>query len=352
MAFRGVFSRGLRAQRGTTGLETAIILIAFASTAAIFAYVVLSTGMFAATKSHEAATAGLDQVASSFALNGDVKANGVEPLTVSAVEGAGGWTASPNVTAATESSDYKRGAAGLRLTIGSSFSSGLVAYLDRPSTVNLSDHFSVALSIKATGTVDANVLRLVLDDSVGCGSPEETLNIPALAIDSWIRHRTNVADASALSAIACVGISAASDPGAVTLYIDQIEGPAEVQSVHVALENAIPTRGVAFVTTADSDNDGLLSDEATQTHYLIITYMSDDTITRDLTWTTSELGLGDGDNTLEAGETFILNIDLRAVDPIPTARSLITIDIATASEGSLTLEKIAPSQITPSMILN
>jgi len=138
----------------------------------------------------------------------------------------------------------------------------------------------------------------------------------------------------------------------VTLYVDHIEGPAEVQSIHVAMENAIPTHGIALVTTADSDSDGVLSDEATKTHFLIITYMSDDTVVRDLAWTTSERGLGDGDNTLEAGETFILNIDLRAVDPVPTTRSLITLDIASNSDGSIVLEKVVPPQITPSMVLH
>jgi hypothetical protein len=347
-----IAKRVSRPQRGATGLEAAIIMVAFAGTAAIFAYVVLSTGMFASIKSHEAATAGLDQVSSSLDLVGDVKADGVVATTVSSVEGAGGWTASPNVTAATETSDYKLGSGGLKLTVAGAFTTGLVAYENLGATVDLSGHFSVGLWVKATGTIDANALRLVIDDSAGCGSPEETLNIPALTADSWLRHRINVSDAIALSAIACVGISAASDPGAVTLYVDHIEGPAEVQSIHVAMENAIPTHGIALVTTADSDSDGVLSDEATKTHFLIITYMSDDTVVRDLAWTTSELGLGDGDNTLEAGETFILNIDLRAVDPVPTTRSLITLDIASNSDGSIVLEKVVPPQITPSMVLH
>ena len=73
-----IAKRVSRPQRGATGLEAAIIMVAFAGTAAIFAYVVLSTGMFASIKSHEAATAGLDQVSSSLDLVGDVKADGVE----------------------------------------------------------------------------------------------------------------------------------------------------------------------------------------------------------------------------------------------------------------------------------
>lgn len=350
-AFRAIANRARQAQQGATGLETAIIMVAFAGTAAIFAYVVLSTGMFATSKSQEAAAAGLDQVSSSVELVGDVKADGVVATTISTTEGAGAWVASPNVAASTEASDYKLGSAGLRLVVDSAFTAGLVAYEDLAPTVDLSGHFSVSVWIKATSAVNANVLQLLIDDTAGCGSPEEALNMPALTANTWVRHRVNVSDATALSAVACVGISAASDPGAVTLLLDHIEGPPEVQMVHIEVANTIPTRGITFITTADSDSDGLLSDEATKNHFFIITYLSDNTIVRDLAWTTSELGLGDGDITLEAGETFMLNIDLRAVDPIPTVRSMIALDISSHSDGSILTEMIIPPQITPSMVL-
>jgi hypothetical protein len=326
-------------------------MVAFAGTAALFAYVVLSTGLVATLKSQETSAAGIDKVASSLELVSDVRADGVVARTVSSVDGAGGWTASTNVTAATEASDYKKGTGGLRLTVASGFTTGLLAYEDLASTVDLSGHFSTSVWVKATGAIDADALRLVIDDSPGCASPEETLDIPALTADKWLRHRINVSDATALTAVACVGISAGSDPGAVTLYVDQIEGPAEVQMVHVSVANAIPTHGIAFVTTVDSDGDGLLSDEPTPTHFMTVAYMNDDLITRDLAWTTTELGLGDGDITLEAGETFMLNIDLRAVNPVPTERSLMRLEIETTDEGSFMLEKIVPPQITPSMVL-
>ncbi len=48
-------------QRGITGLETAIILIAFVVVASVFAYTVLSAGIFSAEKGKEAIHSGLDQ---------------------------------------------------------------------------------------------------------------------------------------------------------------------------------------------------------------------------------------------------------------------------------------------------
>ena len=42
--------KGLRGEKGITGLETAIILIAFVVVASVFAYTVLSAGLFASQK--------------------------------------------------------------------------------------------------------------------------------------------------------------------------------------------------------------------------------------------------------------------------------------------------------------
>ena len=63
-----------RDQRGITGLETAIIMIAFVVVASVFAYTVLSAGIFSSEKGKEAVHAGLDQARSSMELVGPVVA--------------------------------------------------------------------------------------------------------------------------------------------------------------------------------------------------------------------------------------------------------------------------------------
>ncbi len=57
-------------QRGVTGLETAIILIAFVVVASVFAYTVLSAGIFSAQKGQEAIYTGLKQARSSMSVVG------------------------------------------------------------------------------------------------------------------------------------------------------------------------------------------------------------------------------------------------------------------------------------------
>ena len=64
-----------RDERGITGLETAIILIAFVVVASVFAYTVLSAGIFSSQKGQEAVYTGLQTARSTLALKGDVVGN-------------------------------------------------------------------------------------------------------------------------------------------------------------------------------------------------------------------------------------------------------------------------------------
>jgi flagellin FlaB len=65
---------GGSSQRGITGLETAIILIAFVVVASVFAFTVLLTGIFASERSKETVYAGLEEVKSSLEPRGAVVA--------------------------------------------------------------------------------------------------------------------------------------------------------------------------------------------------------------------------------------------------------------------------------------
>jgi archaeal flagellin FlaB len=66
--------RRLADERGITGLETAIVLIAFVVVAAVFAFVVLSTGLFSAERGKETVFAGLGKTRGSMVLTGNMLA--------------------------------------------------------------------------------------------------------------------------------------------------------------------------------------------------------------------------------------------------------------------------------------
>ena len=64
--------RSARNEQGITGLETAIILIAFVVVATIFAFVVLTTGVFSAERGKETVFAGLEKARGSMEIRGGI----------------------------------------------------------------------------------------------------------------------------------------------------------------------------------------------------------------------------------------------------------------------------------------
>ena len=65
-------NRKLKSQKGITGIETAIILIAFVIVASVFAYVVLTAGLFSTQKANEAIHTGMNQAQSTIELKGNM----------------------------------------------------------------------------------------------------------------------------------------------------------------------------------------------------------------------------------------------------------------------------------------
>lgn len=71
---QGLYRRVGRDQRGITGLETAIVLIAFVVVAAVFAFAVITTGLFSSEKAASAAKAGLGEASTTLTPKGAVVA--------------------------------------------------------------------------------------------------------------------------------------------------------------------------------------------------------------------------------------------------------------------------------------
>ena len=67
-----LLNRSARNEQGITGLETAIILIAFVVVATIFAFVVLTTGVFSAERGKETVFAGLEKARGSMEIRGGI----------------------------------------------------------------------------------------------------------------------------------------------------------------------------------------------------------------------------------------------------------------------------------------
>ena len=95
---------------GITGLETAIILIAFVIVASVFAFVVLSTGLFSAERGKETVFAGLEKARGNLEVRGaltvaDIDTNGTidstDEIVFNVALAAGGFPISLNPAAYT-----------------------------------------------------------------------------------------------------------------------------------------------------------------------------------------------------------------------------------------------------------
>ena len=69
---RSLLRKNIDKQQGITGIETAIILIAFVIVASVFAYVVLSAGLFSTQEAKEAIHSGLQEARSTIEIKGNL----------------------------------------------------------------------------------------------------------------------------------------------------------------------------------------------------------------------------------------------------------------------------------------
>ncbi|MBA7599182.1 hypothetical protein ES703_06209 [subsurface metagenome] len=134
----------------------------------------------------------------------------------------------PEVTCSFDTTDKMAGSASAKQVIADGFDTGLITYEDLdtvapPPPLNLSARSQVTFWIKSSEDRVAGDLQLLLDDSPGCGSPLEGLDLPALAEDVWTSVTLTLANPSNLTAIQSVGLYATVDPGACTIWLDDVK---------------------------------------------------------------------------------------------------------------------------------
>ena len=146
----------LRDQRGITGLETAIVLIAFVVVSSVFAFAALSTGLFTTDKAKETIKAGLSEARGTMELKGSV-------LAAAAVTGNSG-------TVDTISFQVSNAAAGeaIDMTAGNT----IIKYTDNNQTKNLDTSSLFTATEVGSGDGDSllergEVFEVIILDMVG-----------------------------------------------------------------------------------------------------------------------------------------------------------------------------------------
>ena len=80
----------------------------------------------------------------------------------------------------------------------------------------------VKITRSGEAATSAGNLKILLDDTANCGSPLETLNVPALTDDTWTFFRVKLANPELDTAIISVGLEYDADLGAATVWLDDL----------------------------------------------------------------------------------------------------------------------------------
>ena len=132
-----------RDQRGITGLETAIVLIAFVVVSSVFAFAALSTGLFTTDKAKETIHAGLSEARSTMELKGSVIANATAAGTAGVVNQL---VFQVSNAAAGEAIDLSQG-------------NTIIRYTDKSQSANLNTVDEFTVDDMGTGDGDAMLER-------------------------------------------------------------------------------------------------------------------------------------------------------------------------------------------------
>ncbi len=126
-----------------------------------------------------------------------------------------------------------------------------------------------------------------------------------------------------------------------------------VDQVVFVISNALAGEGIDMNVTTDTDNDGILSDEATKVHQTVINYLDKVQRVDDIKWTRTQLGKGDGDHLLEPGEKFMITVDIAtALTSSLDAYESFTIQVTPDTGSTLIFERTLPAVIDNVMSLN
>ena len=158
--------RALHEEQGITGLETAIILIAFVVVAAVFAFVVLSTGLFSSERGKEAVYAGL------------AKTRGTMELSSSVIAGSNGT----NLTTVDFDIVLAAGGDSVNLDPAATTNRTVISYIDNATVINSLTYTATPITGNANTLLEPGELIRISIDLAGAGATIGTNQVFTLEI--------------------------------------------------------------------------------------------------------------------------------------------------------------------------
>ena len=118
------------------------------------------------------------------------------------------------------------------------------------------------------------------------------------------------------------------------------------------VSNVLGGEPMNFTGTVDADNDGIISDESTKSHKVIISYNDAYQQVSDLAWYKTAIGKTDNDDLLEMNEKFQITVDLTYVNNNAGLNykklgksAIMNLEVKPANGAILIIERTMPVRI-------
>jgi hypothetical protein len=134
------------------------------------------------------------------------------------------WTGvDTDVTQEVDDADYQEGGASIKFTVAVTISNGdVIAYKNLASAEDLSPYKKISFWIQVSSAVAAADLCLLLDNTPGCGSPLETISLPAITVNTPTFVECVLANPASDTAITSIGFEYNANKKANIIWVDDI----------------------------------------------------------------------------------------------------------------------------------
>lgn len=135
-----------------------------------------------------------------------------------------------NVTRALDTDDYQEGSASGKHTISASISNGdVICSFDLDAAEDLSMYQKISFWMKIKTALAAADFCLLLDNNSGCGTPIETISLPAIPANIWTLVRCTLATPELCTAILSIGFEYNANKAANVFWLDDMRAQLEGQ---------------------------------------------------------------------------------------------------------------------------
>jgi flagellin-like protein len=350
------FKNIYKEQKGITGLETAIILIAFVVVAAVFAYTVLSAGLFSSQKSQEAVYNGLQETQNTMEVKGAVLSQ-ADPKFADTCEDAADWAAGEGGADSAETTILHEGTGSIKLTAdGATVADDTLGTSTTAAvTVATGDTITFWAKLGAAALYTDKVGFAIDTVAADCDATATTKVVLSAADTDWHLYTVAVAAANNAQAV-YYGVYVTADVVANVVYIDdiQVNKVSLWQSTYawtpysskIILVLALPTGGSSIDFTAGTDtNSNGLFDDANKTNKLVVNFNDTYQHFSDVAWTGEFIGNNNGDQMLDQGEKIKLTVSLEAITTKVGTNHQFTLELKTPKGAILSLQRTMPARL-------